>query len=203
MGEPIFSRRGQHHRCPARPPLTELHPLTPRRRGYPTLRKAVAERSRTRRNGIPCGPTNVIITPAKQAIFHEHALPGDEGDEVILPDPSWGTYEACVRAGRRRAEVRELAIGTEFRMTPEAVAEAIGPRTKMIREHARATHWSVYDPRMRPRGIADLARTTTSWWLSDEVYRRSYSRGSTAPSPPWTACSTAPSPSTGSQNHMP
>ena len=57
--------------------------------GIPELRKAVAERTR-KENGIPCTEANVIITPTKQAIFLSMLAMLDDGDEVILPDPTWG-----------------------------------------------------------------------------------------------------------------
>ena len=64
--------------------------------GIPELRKAVADVSR-KESGIPCDQSNVLITPCKQAIFLTALAYIDPGDEVILSDPSWVSYEACIR----------------------------------------------------------------------------------------------------------
>ena len=64
--------------------------------GIPELREAVAESTR-RNNGVPCDVSNVLITPCKQAIFMTMLAFIDPGDEVILADPSWVSYEACIR----------------------------------------------------------------------------------------------------------
>ncbi len=139
--------------------------------GIPELRRAVAERSRAQ-NGIPCAPANVIITPAKQAIFMGMLSLVDEGDEVILPDPCWGTYEACVRLAGGVPRYVSSQSGTEFRMTPEAVAEAIGPKTRMIVLNTPCNPTGAVMNREEIRGIADLAKDHDLMVLSDEVYER-------------------------------
>ena len=63
--------------------------------GIPALRKAVADVTRET-NGVPCQASNVLITPCKQAIFLTALAYIDPGDEVILADPSWVSYEACM-----------------------------------------------------------------------------------------------------------
>ena len=64
--------------------------------GIPELRKAIADMTRTN-NNVPCDASNVLVTPCKQAIFMTMLAYIDPGDEVILADPSWVSYEACVR----------------------------------------------------------------------------------------------------------
>ncbi len=139
--------------------------------GIPELRKAVADRSRTE-NGIPCTPANVIITPAKQAIFMGILSMVDEGDEVILPDPSWGTYEACIRLAGGVPRYVGSVEGTEFRMTPEVIAEAIGPKTRMIMLNTPCNPTGAVMTKDEIRGVADLAQDHDLMVMSDEVYER-------------------------------
>ncbi len=139
--------------------------------GIPELRKAVAERTR-RDNGIPCTEANVIITPTKQAIFLTMLAMVNEGDEVVLPDPTWGTYEACVRLAGGVPRYVPTDADTEYRMTPEKVAERIGPRTRMILLNSPANPTGsvlTYDD---IKGIADLAKDHDLQVLSDEVYEK-------------------------------
>ena len=64
--------------------------------GIPELRKAVAERARSF-NKLDVQAKNVLITPCKHAIFMAAMAYIDPGDEVLLPDPGWVTYEADIR----------------------------------------------------------------------------------------------------------
>jgi aspartate aminotransferase len=139
--------------------------------GIPELRKAVAERAMAD-NGIPCTSANVIITPAKQAIFMGMCSMVDEGDEVILPDPSWGTYEACIRLAGGVPRYVGSKSGTDFRFTCEAVAEAIGPKTRMILLNTPCNPTGAVMTKEDIRGVADLAKDHDLLVMSDEVYEK-------------------------------
>lgn len=139
--------------------------------GIPELRKAVAERTR-KDNGIPCTDANVIITPTKQAIFMAMLAMIDEGDEVILPDPTWGTYEACVRLVGGVPKFVHLDAECAYRMTPEKVAEQIGPKTKMVLLNSPANPTGSVLTSGDIKGIADLAKDHDLLVLSDEVYEK-------------------------------
>lgn len=139
--------------------------------GIPELRKAVAERTRMD-NGILCSDANVLITPTKQAIFMTMLATIDEGDDVVLPDPSWGTYEACIRLVGGMPKFVHLDAESAYRMTPEKVAEAIGPKTKMIILNSPANPTGSVLTEGDVKGIADLAKDHDLLVLSDEVYEK-------------------------------
>jgi aspartate aminotransferase len=131
----------------------------------------VAERVR-QDNNIPCSEANVLITPTKQAIFLTMLAMIDEGDEVILPEISWGTYEACIRLVGGIPRYAKLDAETGYRMTPEKVAEQIGPKTKMILLNSPANPTGSVLTRDDIKGIADLAKDHDLIVLSDEVYEK-------------------------------
>jgi aspartate aminotransferase len=93
LGEPDFDtpeyisesafqsiRRGETHYTPAA--------------GIPELRNAIAEKLRTE-NDLEVTPDQILVTPgAKQAVFQSVQAVLDEGDEAILLDPAWVTYDA-------------------------------------------------------------------------------------------------------------
>jgi len=139
--------------------------------GIPELRKAVAARTR-QDNGIPCTEANVLITPTKQAIFMTMLALVDEGDEVVLPDPAWGTYEACIRLAGGVPRYVTLSPDDDYRMTPEAVAEAITPKTTMVLLNSPSNPTGAVLTRGDIQGIADLARDHDLTVLSDEVYEK-------------------------------
>ena len=139
--------------------------------GIPELRKAVADKSK-QENGIPCDPSHVIITPTKHALFMSFLAMIDEGDEVILPDPAWGTFEACVRVAGGTPKFVTMRSEEDYRMLPEKVAEQITKRTKMILINSPSNPLGSVLERSDVRGIADLAIDHDLTVLADETYEK-------------------------------
>jgi len=139
--------------------------------GLPALREAIAERAK-RDNGIPCESANVLITPTKQAIFETIMATVNEGDEVIIPDPSWVTYEPCVQLAGGKAVPVRTKEEDEWRTTPEAVAELITPKTKMILLNSPSNPCGAVETHDDIKGLADLAKDHNLLVLSDEVYEK-------------------------------
>ena len=152
--------------------------------GIPELREAVAESTR-RNNGVPCDASNVLITPCKQAIFMTMLAFIDPGDEVILADPSWVSYEACIRlAGGKPVYVPtryednfvldpalvEAAITPRTKMDPALVEAAITPRTKMIILNTPSNPTGTVIPASTLKQIADIAVAHGIKVFSDEIY---------------------------------
>ncbi|HTY46609.1 MAG TPA: pyridoxal phosphate-dependent aminotransferase [Methanomassiliicoccales archaeon] len=139
--------------------------------GIPELRRAVAEVAR-RDNGIPCVDKNVVITPTKQAIFMTFLAMLDEGDEVVMPDPAWGTFDATVRIPGGVPKLVEVKPEDDYRMLPNAVAEAITSRTKMILINTPSNPLGSIMEASDVKGIADLAIDHDLAVLADETYEK-------------------------------
>jgi aspartate aminotransferase len=139
--------------------------------GLPELREAIAQTAKAK-NGIPCDSSNVMVTPTKHAIFETMMACVDPGDEVLIPDPSWVSYEpATALAGGIGVPVTTKEED-EWRLLPEAVAEKITPKTKMILINSPSNPCGSVATRDDIRGIADLAKDHDLVVLSDEVYER-------------------------------
>jgi len=139
--------------------------------GLPELRQVIADRAK-RENGIPCDSSNVLITPTKQAIFETIMATINEGDEVIMPDPSWVTYEPCVQLAGGKAVPCLTKEENEWRMMPNDVAELITPKTKMILFNSPSNPCGAVETHDDIRGLADLAKDHNLLVLSDEVYEK-------------------------------
>jgi aspartate aminotransferase len=139
--------------------------------GLPELRQAIAERSK-RDNGIPCESSNVLITPTKQAIFETIMATINEGEEVIMPDPSWVTYEPCVQLAGGKAVPCVTKEESQWRMIPDDVAELITPKTKMILFNSPSNPCGAVETHEDIKGLADLAKDHDLLVLSDEVYEK-------------------------------
>ncbi len=137
--------------------------------GIPELRKAIADSAR-KESGVPCDASNVLVTPCKQAIFMVALAYIDPGDEVILSDPSWVSYEACVRLAGGIPVYVPTRFEDGFVMDPAAVEAAITPRTKMIIINTPSNPTGCVMPRDSLRQIADIAMAHGIKVLSDEIY---------------------------------
>jgi len=138
-------------------------------RGIPDLRKAIAEVA-ARDNKIPCGPKNVLVTPTKQALFMIALGFLDPGDEVLLPDPAWVSYEACIKLAGAEPVYVPTYFEDEFCVSPEKVAEYITPKTKMIMLNSPSNPTGCVMPEDSLKAIAEICREKDIMVLSDEIY---------------------------------
>lgn len=168
MGEPDFPTP-ENIRESAKRALDEGFTHYTPSAGIPELRELVARKS-VRENNIPCKASNVLITPSKHAIFMSMLAMVNEGDEVIIPDPAWGTYDASIRLAGGRPRYLVLHQDNEFRMDPDDLAELITPRTSMIVVNSPSNPTGSVLEQGDIKGIADLAKDHDITILSDEVY---------------------------------
>lgn len=100
--------------------------------GTPELRAAAAEKLRIE-NSLQCGPASVVVgTGAKQLIFNALLATLDPGDEVVIPAPYWVSYPGMVRIADGTPVIVACEVAAGFKLRPEALASAIGPRTRWV-----------------------------------------------------------------------
>jgi len=100
--------------------------------GVPALRQAVAEHQR-RRYGIELDPDREVQVTfgATEALASGMLALLAPGDEVAFLDPAYDSYPAV--AALARAVARPIVLEPpDWRLRPEAVAAAIGPRTRVL-----------------------------------------------------------------------
>ena len=168
MGEPDFTTPGNiiDACCDSlHAGFTHYTPST----GIPELREAVAEME-NRVDGVPCKASNVLITPTKQAIFMIALAYIDPGDEVILMDPTWVSYEACIRLAGGVPVYVSAKYEDEFVVDPAMIEAAVTPRTKMIILNTPSNPTGTVMPKEVLKQIADIAIANDIMVLSDEIY---------------------------------
>jgi len=139
--------------------------------GIRELREAIAEKS-VNENRIPAKAENVLVAPTKHTLFMACMALLEPGDEAIIPDPGWVSYEPMVvLAGAKPVPVR-AADEEGFVPSPEAVAEVITPRTRLILLNSPSNPAGSVYPRATVKGIADLAADHDLVTLSDEIYEK-------------------------------
>lgn len=137
-------------------------------KGIPELLTAIAEKMK-RENGVQATADNVIVTPgAKYAIFEAMMCLIEEGDEVILLDPSWVSYEACVlMAGGKPIWVPH---NEEFSDAP--IEDYLSSRTKMIVINTPSNPLGVVYSKEFLKKVRDLAVDKDLLVMSDEIYEK-------------------------------
>ncbi|MCJ2097308.1 pyridoxal phosphate-dependent aminotransferase [Methylobacterium sp. E-046] len=100
--------------------------------GMQALREAVAAKFRNE-NGLAVEWQDTIVcSGGKHVIFNALAATLNEGDEVIVPAPYWVSCPEIVALSGARVVTVPCGVGTGFKLTPEALAAAITPRTRWL-----------------------------------------------------------------------
>ncbi|MEA1943819.1 MAG: pyridoxal phosphate-dependent aminotransferase [Euryarchaeota archaeon] len=179
LGEPDFAT--PEHICESavramRQGKTHYTPIA----GIPELKGAIAEKLRTD-NDIDVTSDQILVTPgAKQAVFEATQAVLDEGDEAILVDPSWLTYDACIRY----AGARSVWVPVDRDFMPRDIVDYVTDKTKLIIINSPGNPSGAVFGKKDLENIADIAIDEDIMVLSDEIYekiiydRRHFSIGS-------------------------
>lgn len=139
-------------------------------RGEINLRRALAERySATRERDFV--PDNFLCFPGTQtALFAAMMGVAQQGDEVLVGDPMYATYEGVVAASGATLVPVPLRAENGFRMQAEDVASRITPRTRALLLTSPHNPTGAILSRADLLALCELARVHDFWILSDEVY---------------------------------
>ena len=139
--------------------------------GTARLKQAIRERF-AGDFGATYEPSEIIAgAGAKQVIFNAVATLVEPGDEVLLPKPYWVTFpEAVTFAGGKSVWVETETDG--FRLTAEAVARAITPRSRLLIVNTPSNPSGLVIPPDEFERIVALASARGLWVISDECYSR-------------------------------
>ncbi|MFS0732011.1 aminotransferase class I/II-fold pyridoxal phosphate-dependent enzyme [Microbacterium sp. 1P10UB] len=138
--------------------------------GMPILREALSARL-TRTYGVEAPIERVLITHgAVQAVDALMAAVVGEGDEVLIPDPSWPNYE--MQATLLGAVPVHYALRAEDAFHPDAeeIAALITPRTRVIVLNSPSNPTGAVTPPETVAAIVELAVRHDLLIISDEVY---------------------------------
>ncbi|MCU0432855.1 MAG: pyridoxal phosphate-dependent aminotransferase [Bacteroidia bacterium] len=139
--------------------------------GYLELREAVAEKFR-RDNGLNYTAEQIVVsTGAKQSIANVVLSMINPGDEVIIPMPFWVSYIELVKLADGIPVLLPTTIETNFKVTPEQVAAAITPKTRLFMFSTPCNPSGTVYTRDELRALAEvIARQPECYILSDEIY---------------------------------
>ena len=139
--------------------------------GIPELKRAIASKFE-RENGLSYKPSEITVgTGGKQVLYNALLATLNPGDEVIIPSPYWVSYPDIVLLSGATPVAVETKLEDGFKLSPQALAAAITPRTK----------WFIFNSPSNPTGTAytrDDVKALTDlllkhenvWVLSDDIY---------------------------------
>ena len=100
--------------------------------GMPELRRAIA-RKLEKDNGISCSADNILVTPGgKNAIYLAVRTILNSGENAMILDPSWVSYEPIVLAAGASVTKVKLDYERRYEITREALENAFTDRTKLL-----------------------------------------------------------------------
>jgi len=148
------------------------HFYTPAK-GLPEVRAAVAEDVK-RRRGVAIDPDCVQIVPGgKPTMFFAILMFGEEGTEILYPNPGFPIYESMIEFSGAKAVPIELLEEKGFQFDPEEVLAKINPRTRLIIVNTPANPTGgVIGREALDVLVAGLERHPQVTILADEIYSR-------------------------------
>ena len=96
----------------------------------------------------------------------------DPGDEVIVPEPCYVSYKACVGLAGGVPVGIETRAENQFRVSVSQIEAATTPRTKAILLGYPSNPTGATMPREALQEIVDYARRRNLYLISDEIYDR-------------------------------
>jgi methionine aminotransferase len=138
--------------------------------GLPVLRQQIAVKIARSYGTQVDADTEVTVTPgATEAIFCAIQAVIHRGDEVIVFDPAYDSYEPSVELAGGRCVHVQLGLN-DFSIDFEKLAQALSPRTRMIILNSPHNPSGALISRAELDQLAALIRDRDIYVISDEVY---------------------------------
>ncbi len=140
--------------------------------GIPPLKEAIAEKLRG--NGVDASADEVIVTPGgKQALYEVFGTLIDDGDEVVLLDPAWVSYEAMAKlAGGELSRVDLAPHGFQLEPALDELADVLSDDTELLVINSPSNPTGAVFTEAALEGVRDLAVEHDLAVISDEIYER-------------------------------
>jgi aspartate aminotransferase len=138
--------------------------------GILPLRDAIARRAGEM--GATVSPGQVVVsTGSKQSLFNACFCLFGEGDEVLIPTPSWTSYYEMVALARATAipVLGDSAMG--LKVTPSMLEAASSARTRGVMLNSPCNPTGAVYSRDELAALIECAGERGWWVISDEIYR--------------------------------
>ncbi|WP_435195369.1 pyridoxal phosphate-dependent aminotransferase [Natronomonas sp. EA1] len=138
--------------------------------GVPALKEAIVEKLEG--DGLSYASDEIIVTPgAKMALYEAIHAVIEAGDEVVLLDPAWVSYEAMVKmAGGSLSRVDLSAHDFQLAPALDELAETVSDDTELLVINSPSNPSGAVFTDEALAGVRDLAVEHDITVISDEIY---------------------------------
>lgn len=139
--------------------------------GIPALRKLIAEQYPQ----LGLTSNDVVVTVGSQEAMTAAFLTIiDDGDDVLLPNPGFPAYEACVKISGGSPVYYRLPAEKDFAFDIEEFKKAITPKTKAAVVISPSNPTGKIFSKEDLQAVAEALNGTNIYLISDEIYRDLY-----------------------------
>jgi len=134
--------------------------------------KIEIDRYLTRRCGVSYDYNNEILVTVggSEAIDIAMRAMLDPGDEVLIPQPSYVSYEPCCILANGTPVIIELKAENQFRLTAEELEAAITPKTKLLVLPFPNNPTGAIMEKEDLEAVAEVVKKHDLYVISDEIY---------------------------------
>jgi aminotransferase len=142
-------------------------------RGLLELRQAIARKLATD-NGIVADPeTEILITTGGQeAMFLAFQALLEPGDEVLMPDPRYTSYDEAIHVAGGRIVLVPTREEEAFDFDPDEVVKRLTPKSKVLMLVTPSNPTAGIVTPERIRRFAEIAQERNLIVFSDEIYEK-------------------------------
>jgi aspartate aminotransferase len=140
---------------------------------YPELKAAIAAKF-NKDNGLPYKPEQITTgAGGKHCLYMAFMAVLNPGDEVVIPAPFWVSYPEQVKLAGGMPKIVRGDEANSFKMTPQQLERAIGPRTKVVLINSPSNPSGVAYTPDELRALAEvIAKHPNVVVFSDEIYEK-------------------------------
>jgi aspartate aminotransferase len=140
--------------------------------GIPELKEAIIAKYRAEQE-LTYEPSQVLVSNGgKHALHSIFQAVLDPGDEVLIPSPYWLSYPDMVILSGGVPVIINTGIGNDFKISPESLAEAITPRTKMLILNSPSNPTGALYSAEEITALAEVIEESGILVISDDVYEK-------------------------------
>ena len=124
-------------------------------------------------NDLEYSPDEIIVScGAKHSIFNIVVTLCSENDEVLLPSPYWVSYPEMVKVAGARTSILNTARESGFKISPEQLARAIGPKTKLLILNSPSNPTGMVYSEGELKELSGIIAKAGIYCISDEIYEK-------------------------------
>lgn len=138
--------------------------------GRDPLRSKIAADHQTNSGQLVNKDNVILLAGAQNALFATSLCILEAGDEVLVLQPNYITYEACIQLTGAKLVPVAMDSHNDFCLNAKALEQAITNKTKAIYFATPSNPSGVMLTKNELQFIADLAQKNDLWVISDEVY---------------------------------